>query len=100
MKNILLKIVSALVGLLLLASAPILILGILAILAICYWGIVIMTHHLISNNWIAIPIDICVLGVIYSIMKTSRQTFGDKLNESGGAGIDPEEIEDDLNNDR
>lgn len=81
MKNIFLKFLAAIVGLLLLASTPVLIFIVLVALAACYWGLVLMTHHLIHNNWIAVPIDLFVLGVIYSLIRTSREHFSSTEDE-------------------
>lgn len=88
------RILAGVVAFLLLISMPVIAIVSLLLLAGLYWAFVLMTHNLIHNNWIAIPIDLCMLGVIYSVMKVSRYHLGNKLNESGGAGINPEELDD------
>ena len=81
MKNNLLTILAAIIGLLLLTSTFVLILAVLAALAACYFGLVVMTHRFITNNWIAIPIDLCILGAVYSVFKTSREHFSSNKNK-------------------
>jgi hypothetical protein len=67
------KILTGIVAFILMISGLVLVgLAILSLIA-SYVLFVMMTHYLIHNLWISIPIDICMLGVISSIMKMSRQ---------------------------
>lgn len=73
MKELLYKIIAGIVAFVLLASTLVFIGLILLALALSYFALVALTHHLIPNLWISVPIDICILGVIYSVMKISRE---------------------------
>lgn len=54
---------------------------ILLFLGLSYWLFVFKTHMLINNLWFEVPIDICMLGIIYSVMKVSREYFSKAIDQ-------------------